>query len=530
MDNLANIQLLDQLGCEQKRNLPPARLIEEALQRKEGVLSDTGALLCQTGQFTGRSPKDRYFVKDEETVDRIHWGAVNQPISEEHFEHLLQKMRKFLESQSLYVRDAYLGASEAYRVAVRIYNTEAWHNLFCYNMFLRPDASALKNFSPNFAIVCAPAFEASPEEDGTRSKNFVIIHIKKKMILIGGTGYAGEMKKSMFTVMNYLLPVRNHVFPMHCSVNIGREQQDTAVFFGLSGTGKTTLSADPKRLLIGDDEHGWTDQEVFNFEGGCYAKTIHLSEKSEPQIWQAIRFGSIVENSTFLPHTRTINYEDDSVTENTRTCYPIHHISAAVEPSVAPTPRHIFFLTADAFGVLPPITKLNEAQAMYHFVSGYTAKVAGTEAGVMEPQMVFSTCFGAPFLPLHPLEYAQMLGEKLQKYKVSVWLINTGWTGGPYGTGQRMSLSYTRAMIDAALSGELEKADYQEDSIFGLHVPLSCPGVPEEILIPRSTWKNPQAYDKKARYLAQAFHKNFERYAKDADRSILEGEPCVSTS
>ena len=530
MDYSADFQLLDRLGSEQKRNLTPSELIEEALQRREGLLSDTGALLCRTGKFTGRSPKDRYFVKDEETADQINWSSVNQPISEEYFDHLFHKMTQSLGDQKLYVRDAYLGASETYRLAVRIYNTEAWHNLFCYNMFLRPSETEMKHFVPGFSIICAPTFEASPQEDGTQSKNFVIIHIKKGVILIGGTGYAGEMKKSMFTVMNYLLPVRHHVFPMHCSVNIGKEQRDTAVFFGLSGTGKTTLSADPNRLLIGDDEHGWTDQEVFNFEGGCYAKTIHLSEKSEPQIWRAIRFGAIVENNTFFSKTRTINYEDASITENTRTCYPISHISHAVEPSVATMPRHLFFLTADAFGVLPPITKLSEAQAMYHFISGYTAKVAGTETGITEPQMVFSACFGAPFLPLHPVKYAQMLGEKMRQHKVSVWLVNTGWTGGPYGIGKRMSLAYTRATIAAALSGALEKVSYQEDTIFGLQVPLSCPGVPSEILLPRNTWQDKHAYDEKALYLAHAFHKNFEKYVAVADASILKGEPCVSTN
>ncbi len=423
---------LSYLGIEQYKeahwNLSPAELVEHALANQEGVLTDNGALMADTGKFTGRSPKDRFVVKDEKTADSVWWGDVNIAFDPEKFDRLQEKMIAFLADRKLYVRDAYAGADPRYRLKLRVINTYAWQNLFCYNMFLRPTAQELENFDPNFTIICAPGFHADPAIDGTRQSNFAILNMSKRTILIGGTAYAGEMKKGIFSCSNYLLPHEHQVLSMHCSANIGK-QGDTAVFFGLSGTGKTTLSADPNRGLIGDDEHGWTDKGIFNFEGGCYAKVIDLTREKEPEIWDAIKFGAIVENTRFHEGTRTVDYENTTVTENTRTAYPIHHISNAVEPSLGGIPKNIFFLTADAFGVIPPISKLNESQAMYHFISGYTAKVAGTEMGVTEPQTTFSACFGAAFLPLHPTKYATLFGEKMKQHNVNVWLINTGWTG-----------------------------------------------------------------------------------------------------
>ena len=518
---------LDRLGSEQLRNLTPAELTEAAIRHKEGTLSDTGALVCMTGQFTGRSPKDRFFVKEKSTDDHIWWGEINQPIESHYFDALLQKMQTYLSDKRLYVRDAYLGADEGSRISLRVYNTHAWHNLFCHNMFLRvPEAESSKFSRRSFVILSAADFEADPTTDGTRSKNFVLVNISRGIVLVGGTSYAGEMKKSMFAIMNYLLPTEYDTLPMHCSANVD-VAGNTAIFFGLSGTGKTTLSADPNRHLIGDDEHGWSEDKIFNFEGGCYAKTIHLSQEHEPQIHAAIRFGTVVENVRFFENSRSINYEDGSITENTRTAYPIHHIESAVEPSVGRVPKHIFFLTADAFGILPPISKLTTTQAMYHFISGYTAKVAGTETGITEPQAVFSACFGAPFLPLHPVRYAQMLGERLAKQQTKVWLINTGWSGGPYGTGKRMSLPYTRALIQAALEGALSESVYTKHEIFGFQLPLSCPGVPPEVLNPRDTWQSTSAYDAKAKQLAERFRKNFEKYRTDTDEEILSGGPLV---
>lgn len=505
-------------------NLTPAELVEEALANKEGVLTDTGALMCDTGEFTGRSPKDRFIVKDSKTADTVWWGDINIPFPEDKFDALLQKVTDFLADKKLYARDAYAGAMAEHRLDLRVINTQAWQNLFCYNMFLRPDREALKNFDPTFTIICAPEFKANPEVDGTRQENFAILNLSKKIILIGGTAYAGEMKKGIFSVLNYLLPQEKGILSMHCSANIG-DQGDTAVFFGLSGTGKTTLSADPNRQLIGDDEHGWTDKGVFNFEGGCYAKTIDITRENEPQIWDAIKWGAIVENTRFIPGTRTIDYTNTQVTQNTRTAYPIYHIDNAVEPSVGGVPQNIFFLTCDAYGVLPPISRLDKGQAMYHFISGYTAKVAGTEAGVTEPQTVFSACFGAPFLPLHPTRYAEMLGNKMDAQKVNVWLVNTGWSGGAYGEGSRIKLRFTRAMITAALKGELESADFEKHPVFGVDMPVSCPEVPSEILNPRNTWKDKDAYDAKATRLAQAFTKNFEKFAEYANDEIMAGAP-----
>lgn len=507
-------------------NLSPAELIEHALAKKEGVLTATGALMADTGKFTGRSPKDRFIVKDDQTADSVWWGDINIPMEADKFDQLLEKMTYFLSDKDLYVRDAYAGADPEHRLNIRVINTQAWHNLFCHNMFLRPTAAELLDFNHDFTIICAPEFQADPEVDGTRDTNFAILNLSKRMILIGGTGYAGEMKKGIFSVLNYLLPLEKKILSMHCSANVGATG-DTAVFFGLSGTGKTTLSTDPQRQLIGDDEHGWTEKGVFNFEGGCYAKVIDLKKEKEPEIWDAIRFGAIVENTRFHPGTREINYEDKSVTENTRTAYPIHFIPNALNPSKAGIPKNIFFLTADAFGVIPPISKLNKSQAMYHFISGYTAKVAGTEMGITEPKLTFSACFGAAFLPLHPTAYADLFGEKMEEYDTNVWLINTGWTGGPYGVGSRMKLSYTRAMIHAALEGKLEESEFETHRIFGVQVPKSCPEVPAQILNPRSTWENPDAYDHQAQELAQAFIDNFKKYESYASPEIMAGAPTV---
>jgi phosphoenolpyruvate carboxykinase (ATP) len=512
-------------------NLTPAALVEHALRNGEGHLTDTGALMADTGKFTGRSPKDRFVVKDENTENSVWWGDINIPFAPEKFDQLHQKMVAYLADKELYVREAYAGANPDYQLKLRVVNEQAWHNLFCYNMFLRPEEGADTSWTPDFSIICAPGFEADPAVDGTRQPNFAIINFTKKMILIGGTGYAGEMKKGIFGVLNYLLPHEHNTLSMHCSANVGKDG-DTAIFFGLSGTGKTTLSADPNRGLIGDDEHGWTpDGGIFNFEGGCYAKVINLSREQEPQIWDAIRFGTVVENTRFRPGTHTIDYTDKSVTENTRTAYPLHYIDNAIEPGVADAPKNIFFLTADAFGVIPPISKLDKSHAMYLFMSGYTAKVAGTEMGVTEPQTTFSACFGAVFLPLHPTKYAEMLGQKMDENPdINVWLVNTGWTGGSYGTGSRMKLPYTRAMITAALNGQLDDVKFTKHPVFGMMVPGAVPGVPTEILDPRNTWADKEAYDKTASDLADKFVANFKKYADYANEEILAGAPKVAAA
>ena len=510
-------------------NLPPAILVEHTLERGEGQMADTGGLVVQTGEFTGRSPKDKFCVEDDLTRDTVWWGEINQPFSTEKFNKLKGKLLSYLQGKDLWVRDAFAGADPAHRIGVRVVNENPWQNLFVYNMFLRPDDEERDNFIPDWTILCAPGFYADPKLDGTRQHNFSIINFTEKTILIGGSAYTGEIKKGIFTVMNYILPM-NGVLSMHCSSNVGRENNDTAVFFGLSGTGKTTLSADPKRDLIGDDEHGWTNDGVFNFEGGCYAKCIDLSAEKEPDIWNAIKFGALVENTTFYKGTRTVNFLDTSVTQNTRVAYPIYHINNIKEPSMGDKPKNIFFLTADAFGVLPPISKLTPGQAMYQFISGYTAKVAGTEAGITEPVTAFSACFGAPFLPLHPTKYAEMLGEKMREQKVNVWLVNTGWTGGPYGVGSRMKLKYTRAMVTAALRGELDDVDYVTDPIFRLSMPTSCPNVPEEVLNPRNTWSDKAAYDAKANSLAEKFNKNFEQFQEFANDEIMAAAPQVLES
>ena len=510
-------------------NLTQAELIEEAVKQGEGNLADTGALVVNTGKFTGRAPKDRFIVEDDTTRETVWWGNINQPISEAHFDRLYSKIVGHLGDKKVYVRDMYAGADKTHRLRVRFINTFAWHNLFTYNMFLQPEDYKLESFDPNFTVISCPRFLADPETDGVKQENFAIINFSKRVIIIGGTQYSGEMKKGIFSVLNFMLPHNDGVLSMHCSANMGIEKRDTAIFFGLSGTGKTTLSADPNRLLIGDDEHGWTDKNVFNFEGGCYAKVIDLSEEKEPDIWNAIKYGAIVENTVFHENSRNVDYHDSTITENTRVSYPLEHIRNAITPSIGGIPRNIFFLTCDAFGVIPPIQRLSKGQAMYHFISGYTSKVAGTEAGITEPQPAFSACFGAPFLPLHPTTYAEMLGKKMEEYDVNIWLINTGWTGGPYGVGERISLKYTRAMITAALDGVLDNVGYRTHSIFGAEMPLTCPNVPSEILSPRETWKDDKAFYKQANDLAARFQENFKKFEAYANEEIMSGSPQLNT-
>ena len=504
----------------------PAALIEAALQRKEGQLSQEGALACKTGKFTGRSPRDKFIVRDDETHDTVWWGTVNSPISPQQFDALYHKIAQFLQEKEVYIRDAYACALPAYRLPIRVVNTMAWHNLFCHNMFLRPKSEELVDFEPAFTIIDVPDFQAHPAQDGTRQSNFTIIDFTRRIILIGGTGYAGEMKKGIFTVLNYLLPQKHQVLPMHCAANMGPEG-DTAIFFGLSGTGKTTLSADPQRRLIGDDEHGWYQAGIFNFEGGCYAKTIDLSPTKEPQIFQAIQFGTILENVRLEQDTRAVDYTDTTITENTRCAYPIEYIPSAVKPSVGGIPKHIFFLTCDPYGVLPPIAKLSKAQAMYHFMAGYTATVAGTEVGVTTPQATFSTCFGAAFLPLHPAQYARMLGEKMETHDVTVWLVNTGWIGGPQGVGERIDLAHTRTLITAALSGALEEVDYLEHPGFGIAMPTECPGVSPTLLDPGRAWPNTTDYTQQVHRLAQAFVMHFQQFGRYASAEIQAGGPKI---
>ena len=503
--------------------LSPSELVEKALCNGEGSLADSGALAADTGEFTGRSPKDRFIVFDAITEHAVWWGDINIKFSASKFNALFDKVARYLSERDIYVHDAYACASPDYRLNIRVITETAYQNLFANNLFLRPD-KADPALRPEWTVIAAPGFKAIAAEDGTRQHNFCMINFTRKMILIGGTGYTGEIKKGVFSVLNFILPHQHKVLAMHCAANVGKDG-DTAIFFGLSGTGKTTLSADPQRGLIGDDEHGWSGNSVFNFEGGCYAKCVDLSPEKEPQIYHAIRFGSLLENVNFFEGTRTVDFSNTDKTENTRVAYPIDYIDNAIIPSVASQPKNIFFLTADAFGVLPPISKLSRSQAMYHFISGYTAKVAGTEAGVTEPQTTFSACFGKAFLPLHPTQYAELLGQKMENSGVNVWLINTGWTGGPYGTGERMKLSYTRAMISAALRGDLKDVEYEEDLIFGLATPTICPGVPTEVLNPRNTWKDKYAYDQKAADLARAFVSNFKQYSEFANNEILNAAP-----
>jgi phosphoenolpyruvate carboxykinase (ATP) len=507
-------------------NLTPAELVEETITRGEGFLTDTGALAVDTGEFTGRSPKDKFIVNDAITENTVWWGDINIKFDTEKFDRLYNRVTAYLSGKEVFVRDSYACADPRYRVNIRVVNEYPWSNLFANNLFLRPTAEEISTFEPEWTIINAPGFRANPAIDGTRQHNFAIINFTKKIILIGGTGYTGEMKKGIFSVLNYVLPHEKGVLSMHCSANVGKEG-DTAVFFGLSGTGKTTLSADPNRALIGDDEHGWTADSVFNFEGGCYAKCVDLTQEKEPQIFNAIKFGALLENIECHEGTSTPDYSNISKTENTRVAYPIHHIENAMEPSVAGAPRNIFFLTADAFGVLPPISKLSKEQAMYHFISGYTAKVAGTEMGITEPTLTFSACFGKAFLPLHPARYAELLGKKLEADHVNVWLVNTGWSGGAFGVGSRIKLAYTRAIITAALEGKLDGIAYEKLPVFNLSYPTSCPGVPSEIMNPKNTWADKAAYDAQAAKLAAAFIKNFEQFASQANKEILSAAPAL---
>ncbi|HEY0046126.1 MAG TPA: phosphoenolpyruvate carboxykinase (ATP) [Flavobacterium sp.] len=502
-------------------------LHQMTLDAGQGVEASNGALAINTGEFTGRSPEDRFIVKDAITEDQVWWGKVNIPFEPSKFDALYDKMMTYLNGKELFVRDSYVCSDPNYRLNVRSITETAWSNLFCYNMFLRPSAAELENFSADWHVICAPGFKADPTVDGTRQANFAILNFTRKIALIGGTGYTGEMKKGIFSALNFTLPVDKNTLPMHCSANVG-PNGDTAVFFGLSGTGKTTLSADPERKLIGDDEHGWTNENtIFNFEGGCYAKVVNLTRENEPDIYNAIRKGAILENVVFKKGTNEVDYEDTSITPNTRVSYPINHIDNIQPDSIGKNPTNIFFLTADSFGILPPISRLTPGQAAYHFISGYTAKVAGTEAGVTEPQPNFSACFGAPFMPLHPTRYAEMLSKKMKDAGVKVWLINTGWTGGPYGVGSRMKLKYTRAMITAALNGDLDNVEYKDHVVFGIAKPQSCPNVPSEVLNPRNTWKDQDLYDIKAKELAAKFKNNFTKFEEFANAEIMAGGPVA---
>ena len=503
---------LEQLGILNPkavyRNLEPAQLVEHALRRGEGQLSNTGALCVRTGKYTGRSPNDKFIVDSEGVHDDIAWGKINVPTTQAVFDALYEKMVAYLQNREIFVFDGFAGADSRHTKAFRIVNELASQNLFIHQLLLRPTAEQLADYKADFTIICVPGFKCDPQRDHTHSEAAIMIDYEKKLVLIAGSQYAGEIKKSVFSVMNYLMP-KEGVFPMHCSANIGKDG-DSAIFFGLSGTGKTTLSADPNRKLIGDDEHGWEDESVFNFEGGCYAKCIDLTEESEPEIYRAIRFGALVENVIVDPETRRPDYADSSLTENTRVGYPVDYIPNAAIPGVCATPKTVIFLTADAYGVLPPISRLDEKQAMYYFVSGFTSKLAGTERCITSPVPTFSTCFGAPFMPLDPSVYAKMLAEKVAKSGAKVYLVNTGWNG----TGKRMKLSYTRAMVTAALNGELEKAEFVTDPYFGVAVPTSCPNVPEELMIPANTWKDKAAYEAKAKELARSFVENFKKYNK----------------
>jgi len=507
--------------------LTSEELQEETIKKDQGVASSLGAIAVNTGEFTGRSPKDRFIVKDAITKDEVWWSDINLPFDSNKFDLLYDKVTTYLSGKEVFVRDSYACADESYKLNIRVITEYPWSNLFAYNMFLRPTVSELEDFSPEWTVVNAPNFMANPKVDGTRQHNFAILNFTKKIALIGGTGYTGEIKKGIFSALNFLLPVYKNTLPMHCSANIGKEG-DTAIFFGLSGTGKTTLSTDPERSLIGDDEHGWTaENSVFNFEGGCYAKVIHLSQQQEPEIFSAIKKGAILEN-VIMDANGVVDFTDTSITQNTRVSYPIHHIENIQVPSIGKNPKNIFFLTADAFGVLPPISKLTPSQAAYHFISGYTAKVAGTEAGVNEPTPSFSACFGAPFMPLHPTRYAEMLSEKMQEAGVNVWLVNTGWSGGQYGVGRRMPLKYTRAMITAVLEGKLKDytyEDYHIHSVFGVAQPRTCPGVPSALLSPRKTWNNDDAYYKTAFKLSNAFRVNFKQFEEFANEEIRRGGP-----
>lgn len=516
--------LINERNVQMQLSVP--QLVEKILARNEGMLTSTGAVRVSTGKYTGRSPKDKYIVVEESTKDKIDWGPANQPISEEVFTNLYYKVLDYLKQrEEIFVFKGFAGADKKSRLPIQVINELAWQNLFVHQLFIRPTEDELLSHDAPFTVISAPSFKADPTVDRTNSETFIIISFEHRIVLIGGTEYAGEMKKSIFSVMNYLLPEKN-IFSMHCSANVGQEG-DVALFFGLSGTGKTTLSADPNRKLIGDDEHGWSSNGVFNIEGGCYAKCINLSHEKEPQIFDAIRFGTVLENVMLNQESRVADYDDNTLTENTRAAYLIENIDNIVKPSIAGHPHTIVFLTADAFGVLPPIAKLTKEQAMYHFLSGYTSKLAGTERGVTSPEATFSTCFGAPFLPLPATRYAEMLGKKILEHNVNVFLVNTGWTGGEYGIGSRIKLSYTRAMVQAALEGELNHVETISEEFFGLNIPLHIAGVPDEVLQPNKTWQDPQAYDKKARELAAKFRENFKKFTNISAEIAEKGGPIA---
>ena len=507
------------------RNLPVAKLVDLAVQKNEGIVTSTGSLSVKTGKYTGRSPDDRYIVFDDETHENVDWGKVNHQFPPGKFEKLFEKMKNFVDGKELYVFDGFIGADPENRLPIRVINDHAWQNLFARQLFVRPSAAELESHQPEFTLMCINDFEAIPEVDGTNSNVFIIIDFTKKIVIIGGTRYAGEMKKSMFSVMNYILPSRG-VFPMHCSANIGKNG-DTALFFGLSGTGKTSLSADPDRMLIGDDEHGWSEKGSFNFEGGCYAKCINLKQEAEPQIWDAIKSGSVLENVVIDKQTLKPYFDDNSLTENTRVAYPLDYIPGAVIPSLGGHPKVIIFLTADALGVLPPMSRLTKEGAMYHFMSGYTSKLAGTERGIKEPKAVFSECFAAPFMPRPASVYAKMLGEKINSHNAIVYLINTGWSGGPYGVGSRIKIKYSRAMITAALTGALDVVKYRHDDLFNLDIPTECLNVPPEILNPKNIWIDKDSYNLSAKKLAQMFIENFTKF-KEAPEEIRNAGPKFS--
>lgn len=529
IENEAQNASLEALGLKNTSafwNLSPEKLAEISIEQGIATQADSGALNVLTGKFRGRSPQDRFIVEDDITRDHIWWGDINKPFDPDKFDALYDKVVDYLSGKEIYVRDAYACADPTYRLNIRAITELPWMNMFVYNMFLRPTEDELKGFKPEWTVINAPGFMADPEVDGTRQSNFAILNFTRKIALVGGTGYTGEIKKGIFSALNFILPHQKNVLSMHCSANIG-EAGDTAVFFGLSGTGKTTLSADPTRKLIGDDEHGWSADSVFNFEGGCYAKTIDLSEEKEPDIYKAIKSGAILENVVYKEGTNEVDFGNSSITQNTRVSYPIHHIDNIAEPSIGKGAKNIFFLTADAFGVLPPISKLTPAQAAYQFISGYTAKVAGTEAGITEPVTAFSACFGAPFMPLHPTVYGEMLSKKMKESGANVWLVNTGWSGGPYGVGKRMSLKLTRSLIAAALNGELDNVDYNTHKVFGLKMPATCPNVPPEVLNPRLTWHNEDAYQEKARELAKKFNDNFEKFREGASEELLAAAPKI---
>ena len=503
------------------RNLSVEKLLEAATQKNEGMITSTGSLSVKTGKYTGRSPDDRFIVFDDLTHDKVHWAKVNKQIPTETFEKLSQKMKKFVDGKELYIFDGFVGADPENRLPIRVINDHAWQSLFVHQLLIRPSATELESHEPEFTIICINDFEAIPEVDGTSSNAFILINLSKRLVLIGTTNYAGEIKKAIFSVMNFILPSKG-VFPMHCSANIGKDG-DTSLFFGLSGTGKTSLSADPQRMLIGDDEHGWSDKGIFNFEGGCYAKCINLKEKHEPQIWNAVKNGAVLENVVINKESLKPDFDDGSLTENTRAAYPLDYIPGAVIPSVGGNPKVIIFLTADAMGVLPPLAKLSKNAAMFHFMSGYTSKLAGTEIGVKEPKAVFSKCFGAPFMPRPASVYAEMLGEKISKHNTSVYLINTGWSGGPYGVGERIKIEYSRAMVTAALTGSLDIVKFSHNDIFNLDMPTECPNVPSEVLEPRNMWIDKDAYDLSAKKLAQMFVDNFKKFENVSNEIRLAG-------